>query len=247
MDTLDEKVGKSIEVLEEAFERFESVVVAWTGGKDSTVLLHLAEQVRGSDLAVLFCDTSFHFDEVLRFRDEVAAGHGFNLINARNDEMLKMADGTTVQVSRLPGEYQGHVDALGWTGESFDLVRDREPCCHFLKTVPIGRAVEEGGFDAMATGIRWDEQEARGDETYFSPRTEPEHVRVHPILHFTEREVWDYIESREVPHNPMYEEGYRSLGCEPCTSPSGPGGPERGGRAQDKEDVMARLRDLGYL
>jgi phosphoadenosine phosphosulfate reductase len=66
------------------------------------------------------------------------------------------------------------------------------------------------------------------------------------LLHWSESDVWRYLKERNIPVNPLYAKGYRSLGCEPCIKPTPKDGAERSGRSQDKEEIMARLRALGY-
>ena len=160
---------------------------------------------------------------------------------------------------------------------------------HLLKTVALNNALEEYDIDGVISGVRWDEQEARASETFFSPRHDPEiyppHDRIQPILQFDERAVWDAfwyvvvpetvpgypeegyipegyddlpegISQEDIPISPKYFEGFRSLGSEISTQKSTDDPAwlqdventvEREGRAQDKEDLMARLRDLGYM
>jgi phosphoadenosine phosphosulfate reductase len=113
--------------------------------------------------------------------------------------------------------------------------------------VPLNNAIESLELKALITGVRWDEQEARSGEEYFSERQTPPHVRVQPILHFTEKDIWRYIKEHQVPYCGLYENGYRSLGCATCTAPSDGIGPERQGRSMDKEHIMKTLRDLGYF
>lgn len=153
----------------------------------------------------------------------------------------------------------------------------------------LNDAIEAHDLDGVVSGVRWDEQASRADETFFSPRHDadvyPPHDRVHPILPFTEADVWDafwrYVVPDEVPAydaaDPVpastddlppgvdladvpipapYVEGYRSLGSavstgrtsdEPAWLQDLDATGERAGRAQDKEELMARLRDLGYM
>lgn len=113
--------------------------------------------------------------------------------------------------------------------------------------VPLNQAIESLGLRALLTGVRWDEQEARADDNYFSPRENPDHVRVQPLLHFKEADIWAYIKKYHIPYCELYDKGYRSLGCAPCTSPSSGTGSERNGSTQDKEKIMTRLRELGYF
>ena len=131
---------------------------------------------------------------------------------------------------------------------------------NLMKTAALNQFLEERGIGAFFEGIRWDEQEARSKETYFSPRegtpTSPAHDRISPILHFTERDVWAAIHTYDIPYCGLYEQGYRSLGARVTTTPADTvpaweqdleNTPERGGRRQDKEGLMKRLRELGYM
>jgi phosphoadenosine phosphosulfate reductase len=217
------KVKTSLEVLDRAFQRFAKVGVAWSTGKDSTVNLFLTRQF-DQDLPVLFGDTTVHFKETYEHRDRIAAAWGLNLVNMTPDV-------------------------------AYDAVKGaRERCCHQLKTRPALRAFEALGLDAVVVGVRWDEHPARANERYVAERADAEgmdaewyqHARVHPILHWTEADIWGFTRAHGLPHNPLYDRGFRSVGCAPCTQPAPPDAPERSGRAQDKEEIMGRLRALGY-
>ncbi len=220
--TFEDKVAKSQSVLKEAMERFgDKMAVAWTGGKDSTTTLHLLKEVGGGKvpIPVLNIDTSAKFKEIYEFRDRLAAEWGLDLRIERNEEALK-----TIKIAEDKGE-----------------------CCFRLKTEVIAASVKKYGWQALITGMRWDEQPDRERETYFSPRETPPHMRVHPILHFTEMDIWRYIKDNNIPFCSLYRKGYRSLGCAPCTQRGQAGGPERAGRDQQKEEIMRRLRDMGYF
>lgn len=221
--TLAEKEARSIEVLKEALKRFDGkIATTFTGGKDSLVVLHLLRRIGDGKVPVpvLNLDTTVKFKEALEFRDRMAREWDLDLIITTNREGLK----------------------------KIKIAENEAECCHVLKTDAINMAVDKHGWKALITGVRWDEQEARINEEYFSEK--PEHTRVQPILHFTEIDIWDYIEKHKLPYCSLYDQGYRSLGCEPCTSPSTRprgDGPEREGRAQEKEEIMGQLRDLGYF
>jgi len=122
--------------------------------------------------------------------------------------------------------------------------------------VPLLEFIGEGGYDGVFIGIRWDENPARAGEVFFSRREKPLHIRVHPILQFTERDVWDYTLGNKLPINPLYYRGYRSIDDKFETKPTGDkpaweqdleNTPERVGRAQDKEGIMELLRRYGYM
>ena len=221
--TLEEKEAKSIGILEEALRRFgPNIATTFTGGKDSLTVLHMLRRIGDGrvQIPVLNLDTTVKFKEVIEFRDRLAGDWDLDLIITTNHEGLK----------------------------KINIAVDHEQCCLVLKAQAIDQAVEKHGWKALITGVRWDEQPARVGEEYFSER--PGHTRVQPILHFSELDIWAYIEKYQLPYCSLYDQGYRSLGCEPCTvkstRPRGDG-PEREGRAQEKEQIMAQLRDLGYF
>ncbi len=213
---------------------------------------------------VVHIDTGYKFPEIYEFRDRIAKEWGLNLIIAKNEDAI----------------------AKGMSPEKGKLA-----CCTQLKTEALKRLIKKEGFDALILAIRRDEHGIRAKERYFSPRDKEfrwhykdqpaemwdlyvkpsedfSHMRVHPILDWTELDVWEYVKREKLPVNPLYfaKDGmrYRSLGCMPCTVPIPSNAstideiidelkttdiPERSGRAQDKERayMMQKLRSLGYM
>ena len=105
---------------------------------------------------------------------------------------------------------------------------DPDRCCEALKVEPTRRAIRELGVTCWATGLRCTEGRTRTDFRELEQR-DAELRKLNPILLFHEREVWQYLAVRKLPVNPLYERGFRSLGCAPCTSlVAGPD--ERAGR-----------------
>ncbi len=222
LKTLDEKIAKSHEVLKEALERFPGkIALAWTGGKDSTTTLHLLKTLSGGQvpIPVLNIDTSAKFKEIYDFRDRIAREWNLDLRIERNEEALK----------------------------TIKIAADKAECCFQLKAVVIAESLVKYGWQALITGLRWDEQPERTQVDYFVPYDTPPHTRVQPILHFTELDIWSYIRAHNVPFCSLYQKGYRSLGCEPCTKMGIAGRSERAGRDQTKEEIMKRLRAMGYF
>ncbi len=105
---------------------------------------------------------------------------------------------------------------------------DPDSCCNTLKVEPTRRAVAEMQVSCWVTGLRCTEGRTRTDYREVEHRDEGL-VKLNPILLWHEREVWQYLALNQVPVNPLYAEGYRSLGCAPCTRISS-GGDERAGR-----------------
>jgi len=298
--TLQAKIEKAVEVTRRGLEEYENPAVMWTGGKDSTLTLYFIKEVAERyDLEVppaVFIDHFQHFDELHDFVDRWANEWDLDVIYARNEDVGNYVDehglepGDDIPIDELSEHNQHHVrEILEYEEDTFPFLLDTYVGNHLLKTVALNDALEAHDIDGVISGVRWDEQEARADETFFSPRHDPDiyppHDRIQPILQFEERAVWDafwhYVvpdtveafpdegvvpESADdlpegvgiddVPISPKYFAGFRSLGSEVSTEKTTEdpawlqdleGTTERAGRAQDKEDLMKRLRDLGYM
>lgn len=218
------KIEKSIKVIKDALLRIEKnkIALAWTGGKDSTVLLHLVRIAFGGRIPfkVIFNDSTMEFKEIHKFIEKVSRLWDIDLIT------IKHSEGELEQFHKT-NDY----------GKKKELSR-------IMKITAINQALKKYKIKAFMAGIRWDEHESRSREKYFSPR--PDHMRIHPILHFTEKDIWKYIKHFGVPYVDLYSKGYRSLGEKPFTKKAKPGEGERSGRERDKEELMSRLRRMGY-
>ena len=265
-DHLSNLERKSITIIREAKAQFKKIACLWSMGKDSTTALWLCKKAFFGKVPfpVIHIDTSYQFPEMYEFRERIAKEWNLDLIIAQNKEALRK----------------------GMSPEKGKLA-----CCTQLKTEALKEIIRKEGFDALILAIRRDEHGIRAKERYFSPRDEEfrwrytdqpaemwdlyvkpsedfSHMRVHPMLHWTELDVWLYVKREKIPVNPLYfaRNGmrYRSLGCVPCTVPIPSNAstideiieeitttkiPERAGRAQDKEKayMMQKLRSLGYM
>lgn len=259
---LEEKVEKAKEVVRKALGDYKKCVVAFTGGKDSTLMLWIireaCSEAEREVPELMFIDEGHVFEEALSFSREISERWGLRLRMVRNEDVMRLvsAPGETVRVSDLSGNNRRELRRLGFKGEEFVFDPESLVCNHLLKTVAMNDFIREEGVEAVFTGIRWDEHEARAGEIFFSPRDDPRHIRVHPILHFREKDVWAAIMSHDIPFNPLYARGYRSLGArgtttrvsdKPAWEQDLESTRERAGRRQDKENIMRRLRDLGYM
>jgi len=297
---IQDKIEKAIEVTRQGLEQYENPVVMWTGGKDSTLTLYfikeVAEQYGLEVPPAVFIDHFQHFEGIHDFVDRWAEEWDLDVIYARNEDVGDYVDehglepGDDIPIEELSEHNQHHVrDLLEYEEDTFPFLLDTYVGNHLLKTVALNDTLEEHDVDGVISGVRWDEQEARAEETFFSPRHDPDiyppHDRIQPILQFAEPDVWEtfwyfvvpdtvedfpdegYVPESgddlpngltqdDIPVSPKYFAGFRSLGSEVSTEKSAQepawlqdmaNTTERAGRAQDKEDLMERLRDLGYM
>lgn len=220
MHSLQEKLAASRQFLTSLAARHNParIAVAWTAGKDSTVVLDLWREVLGVPVTAINLDTGCKFPEILALRDRLAGEWGVTLHVARP----------------LPEDVPDVIAA------------DKLACCGALKVRPLRRAMAELGTEVLLTGIRADENPSRTGLSHLEDRQG--YIQANPILDWTEMDVWAHTTTRGLPYCTLYDQGYRSLGCMPCTArvvEAGQG--ERGGRDQEKEARMAELRALGYF
>jgi phosphoadenosine phosphosulfate reductase len=220
--SLNKKVTQAKKVILETRDKYgDNVAVAWTGGKDSTLILFLIREVFGHiPWRVFFNDSTMEFDEIYQHVEKMKNEWKLDLVVERH----ALADLKKIKES--------------------DDGFEKQRIARMAKINSLNRAVKENKWEALITGIRIDEHESRADETSFSERNN--HIRVHPILEFTEKDVWDYTKENEVPYVKLYNQGYRSLGEKPFTHQAKKDGNERSGREVDKEMHMKQLRSLGY-
>ncbi|MDG6929746.1 MAG: phosphoadenosine phosphosulfate reductase family protein [Nitrososphaerota archaeon] len=258
--SLNAKVAISKIVVKDALERFRRPFVVWSAGKDSMVVLHIVKAVveeMGTNMPpALFIDHGQHYDETYRMIEEISKQWNFRVISAKNEDAISKARDGKVYVKELSEENKREARRIGFTGEYFEYSLETDVGNHIFKTVAMNDTIRKYRIDALFTGIRWDENPARSREVFISPREEPAHVRVHPILPFTERNIWDYTFKNNLPIHPLYKEGYRSIdgkydskkvGDKPAWEQDLEHTRERAGRSQDKEGMMERLREFGYM
>jgi phosphoadenosine phosphosulfate reductase len=261
---IDDKVKASKDVVKESYSRFrpEEMAIAMTGGKDSTTGLWLFKQVcqeAGYRLPVcIFIDEGDVFDEIEEFVDGLKKDWALDIVRLKNEDVSSKAAsiGGMVTVTSLNDNNQAALKEMDFGDAEFPFVPDSPVCNHLMKTIPMRDFILKNNIKAVATAIRWDEQTAREQEEFFAPRNNPDHTRIHPILHFKERDIWVAIFKYGIPYNSLYRLGYRSLGARCATGKDSDipawmqdleNTTERVGRGQDKEQVMEQLRSLGYM
>ena len=261
---LSKKIELSRTVIKKAFQRIprEQTALAWTGGKDSTLLLWLLRKVcQDGNLPlpkIMFVDEGDVFPEIRQFIKRLSIDWGFTYSVAHNSDVSSQAKkiGDMIPVSFLNKRNRQEINRLGFSEKAFPYEPESFVGNHLMKTVATNIWIEKNDIKALYVGVRWDEQPARAEDNYFRPIDQPDHTRVEPILHFKEKDVWEAIHQYHLPYVKLYEQGYRSLGARGTTQKTDnkpawkqdlKSTKERSGRKQDKEKIMERLRALGYM
>jgi len=265
-----EAVAKSKEVVREAFKDFkvEDMAITWTGGKDSGLVLWIMRQVCQEDnikLPKVMTISEFDvFEEIDEFIKEYEKKWNLDLEWCSNDDVIKAAGGklmNIVKVSDLNERNQAELKRIDYKEDTFPFEAESYTGNHLMKTVEFNKYIERRNVKAVFQGLRRDEQPARLKDDYREKKEAshliPEHIRIKPILHFDERLLWDTYALYKIPYCILYEQGYRSLGAKSTSAIAEAGVPaweqdlehttERAGRRQDKEQMMGRLRGLGYM
>jgi sulfate adenylyltransferase subunit 2 len=293
MDHIEQLESLSIHLLREAYANFKNMGMLWSIGKDSTVLLWLARKAFYGHVPfpLVHVDTAYKIPEMIEYRDRLALEWNLDMIYGQNEEALKnkqtFPDGNVDRIAcckllktealkqTLSGEWPRY--RMNHETGQYEIAKNTEP------------------FTGVIVGVRADEEGSRSKERYFSPRDRennwdlgdqpPEfwnqyktdfppgtHLRIHPLLDWTELNIWEYIKRENIPTVSLYyDQGdgkrYRSLGCYPCTesidstsknvddiieelqSGALSNIAERSGRAQDKDDGggLETLRKDGYM
>lgn len=261
---LDRLENLSVYIFREAFNRIDRLAMLWSLGKDSNVMVWLAKKAFFGHVPfpVVHVDTGKKFAEMYAFREQYAKEWDLDLVTGDCPPVEEM-DPTLPPAARSAARKTAGLKSLladkGYTGVIAGIRRDEE-----------GTRAKERVFSPRGEAAQWDVRNQPPEfwnqyNTSFPPGT---HVRIHPLLHWTEIDIWRYIEREGIPVVDLYfaRDGkrYRSLGDQDITNPidseadtiakiidelATTRAPERAGRAMDHEaeDAFERLRAHGYM
>ena len=163
---------------------------------EDMIVLHLLRKFR-PDIPVLFLDTGYHFAETYEYRDRMAHAWQLSLVNVRPALSLEE------QEARYGKPYETQPDQ----------------CCKLRKVEPLLRALQD--YEVWFTGLRREQSPTRANLAPVENHTLPSGkslVKVSPLAFWISKEVWSYLRVNEIDHLPLYDRGYPSIGCEPCTA-----------------------------
>lgn len=293
MDRLDLLENRSIHILREAYSEFKNLCMLWSIGKDSTVLLWLCRKafLGHVPITLVHIDTHYKIPEMITYRDKLALEWNLDMVYGENTEALfnkkTFMDGNATRLECCRNlKTEALTNTINGTWPRYRLN-------HNTGKYEIDKNCEP--YTGVIVGLRADEEGSRSKERYFSSRDKnnnwnvadqpPEfwnqyktdfkygtNVRIHPLLDWTELDIWEYIQRENITVVSLYfnkgdGKRYRSLGCWPCTNPVESEATtvaeiceelktgkfsnvaERSGREQDKEDGggLEELRKEGYM
>lgn len=196
---LAQKVERSLKLINEAYEQYGDALVVANSLGKDSVAVWHLAKQVSPDIRGFIITTRYKPAETVQFMHEEVARY----------PELKVFRNDAPQPDQL-------------------YLTDPDQCCNNLKVEPTRWAVEQMSVDCWVTGLRCTEGRTRTDFLEIEERDQGL-MKLNPILLWHEREVWQYLAMHGVAVNPLYEQGYRSLGCAPCTSIS-TGPDERAGR-----------------
>jgi phosphoadenosine phosphosulfate reductase len=208
---VDVRHGSAEEVLSWTYKRFHRVALVASFQAESMVLIDMACGIV-PEPEVLTLDTGRLHEETHDFIDQVRGRYPIRL--------------------RILAPDSGELDAM--TGEHGTMqfrrsVGLRNECCAVRKVNPLARALRD--YDAWITGLRREQTPTRAKTPVVAG--DPGHrdiTKVVPLAGWTRAQVWDYLGTHDIDHHPLYDQGYTSIGCAPCTRATEAGQSERAGR-----------------
>jgi len=215
MVEIDQKIEEAQHLIAAELAKPGLACVTSSFQTECVVLVHMIAQQR-PDIPVLFLETGYHFPETLAYRDQMSAKWKLNLINLEAKQ------------SAADQEAQ------------FGILNKTEPnkCCQLRKVEPLFGGL--ANYDIWFTALRREQSPTRANLQPVEPFKLPVGKaleKVSPLAMWTNRDVWAYLAKHNISALPLYDQGYTSIGCAPCTAlPFDPNNP-RSGRWQGKEKL----------
>jgi len=200
------------EILRWAWERFGARAAIGTSFQGAgLVMMHLAK-TNGLEFPVFTLDTGLLFPETIALKKRLEDFFGYRIETLEPDLTVSQQE-------------SAHGPEL-WKS-------DPDLCCTLRKVLPLRDRLAE--LDCWITGLRREQSDTRADvgivELFIADENSGRDiVKLNPMAGWTRQAVWDYLKKQKIPYNPLQDQGYRSIGCQPCTRKTGEGEDERAGR-----------------
>ena len=225
---MEDKIEHAKKLIEDAVRNYPRVAVACSFGKDSMVAVHLAREV-DPQIKIFSVMTPYKPQETLDYLEKMNKKMNLRTtVYMVADSIPEALRDGSLEVKLLPvAEFNNKVSQIETETGLKIYETNPDECCRLLKVEPTKLAVSN--LDAWITGLRNTEGQTRVD--YQEVESKGGLIKINPILTFTEAEIWRYMATRGIESHPWYGQGYRSLGCAPCSHPWGE--LERDGRWKD--------------
>ena len=208
----DVRTEQARELISAALAKGGRAAVTSSFQHECVALVHMIVQ-QAPDIPVLFLETGYHFPETLAYRDKIAAEWRLNLIN--------------LEAKQSVAEQEAQFGILNQTAP--------DKCCKLRKVEPLFNGL--AGYDLWFTALRREQSPTRANLQEIEPFKLPSGKileKISPLAAWTVREVWGYLHRHGIEHLPLYDQGYTSIGCQPCTALPVSAGDLRSGRWQGK-------------
>jgi phosphoadenosine phosphosulfate reductase len=187
-------------------------------GYSGMALLHMMQGV-APEIPVYFVNTGFHFKQTLEFRDYCIRELGYNIIDL--------------------APAQPREEFLAEHGADI-MKMQPDFCCARNKVAPLRQLLAQRRYDGWIAALRRDQAKTREGISILQPQPDGM-IKIHPLAEWTKQDVWKYIREHDVPTHPLHDDGYMSIGCEPCTRAVASGEDERAGRWDGKDKIECGL------
>lgn len=215
MSELDQKIQDARELIAGELAKNGAACITSSFQAECVVLVHMLKEQR-PDIPVLFLETGYHFPETLAYRDQMTREWNLNLVNLEAKQSVKEQESL------------------------FGILNQTEPskCCGLRKVEPLFAGIAK--YDTWFTALRREQSPTRANLQEVEPFKLPvgkSLEKVSPLAGWTNKDVWQYMSRYNIPALSLYDHGYTSIGCQPCTAlPFDPNNP-RSGRWQGKEKL----------
>jgi phosphoadenosine phosphosulfate reductase len=212
---LDQKIDDARQLIAGELAKNGEPCITSSFQTECVVLVHLLREQR-PDIPVLFLETGYHFPETLAYRDQITRDWNLNLVNLEAKQSVKEQESL------------------------FGILNQTEPskCCGLRKVEPLFAGLSN--YDMWFTALRREQSPTRAHLQPVEPFRLPAGKvleKVSPLAMWTNKDVWQYLSRYDIPALSLYDQGYTSIGCQPCTAlPFDPDNP-RSGRWQGKEKL----------
>jgi len=192
----EERARATTEFLRTRLAQARNICVTSSFQAEDMVVVHMVRQIEPR-VPVIFLETGYHFPETIEYRDRMAGDWNLNLINVESELSVAQQE------------------------SQFGILNQTAPdrCCGIRKVEPLFRAL--GEYETWVTGLRRQQSKSRANlqpEEQFALPTGHTLAKLSPLAEWTTRDVWHYAGTHGIPLLSLYEQGYTSIGCAPCTS-----------------------------